>query len=80
MMMWGLVSISWVGVRLETNIGGVLRATYCYAFQLRFPYRLIVIRLLNGQTESGSRLLTNRVLFATNVPDGISSMQPKLQP
>lgn len=27
--------------------------------------------------KSGSRLHTNRVLFATNVPEGISSMQPK---
>ena len=68
------------GLRLKANRGGVLRATYCYAFQLRFPYRLIAIRVLSGQTKSGSWFHTSRVLFATNDPDGISSMQPKMQP
>ena len=33
------ISTRRMGLRLETNRGGAIRATYCYPFQLRFPYR-----------------------------------------
>ena len=52
---------------------------------LRFPapisYRLIVIRVVNGQTRKRLSVIhPSQVLFATNDPDGISIMQPFMQP
>ena len=79
---WTDESTACVNGQRRSNRGGVIYARPIIStLPAPVSYRLIVIRALNGQTKKKRLSIhTFRVLFATDDPNGISIMQPNMQP